>query len=597
MKRRYLIPVALLAMMLLSRVSAVDTAPSADDRSAAQLLPASTLVYVEIPEPKKLIELVFDHPMRKKLEAMDQYKTFKASPQYTQLMAGVAIFEKQVDMKWREAIEAVAGGGMTLAFDPTTQGVVILIKADDLKKMEQVRDGVFNFVRATAGKNDPLKPNNYRGIDTYKGPGGQGGMAIHGKWIILTNNKLLGQQVLDTIVDNPKNTLATDKEFVAAKAMATGRTSGSASAGDLPTVWTFARIAGVREAGLLSALMKEKSDNPGAELILGGLQETLKHANYATAALRLKNDEIRMTLAAPHDHAKVPKVREYFFAPHGQGAPRPLKVEGAALSITTYRDISAMFKSADELFEEGIAAGIANADSQISLFFGGRKFYGEVIGALKPQMQFIVARQNFKDITPGIKLPAFAMAARLKKNDPTTIAQFKAAFQSIVGFANIQGTMDGRAMLVPDMDKIDGATLLWASYLLDDKKTDPKKADIYYNFSPAMAIVGDRVFFCSTKELAEQLIAAAKKQTGSEFVDDNTLLELEGPAVIQMLRDNRDQLIAQNMVSKGNSPETAVAETDLLLELANYVKSSALSLSFKNNAATLDWGVKLSLPK
>ena len=596
MKRRYIIPVALLALMLLSRVKAVDSAPSADDRSAAQLLPATTLVYVEIPEPKKLVELVFDHPMRKKLEAMDQYKAFKASPQYTQLMAGVAIFEKQVDMKWREAIEAVAGGGMTLAFDPTTNGVVILIKADDLKKMEQVRDGVFNFVRATAGKNDPLKPNNYRGIDTYKGPGG-GGFAIHGKWIILTNNKDLGQQVLDTIIDNPKQTLATDKEFAAAKAMATGRSSSNTSAGDLPTLWTFARIAGVRDAGLLNALMKEKSDNPGAELILGGLQETIKHANYATAALRLKHDEIRLTLAAPHDHAKVPKVREYFFAPHGQGAPRPLKVEGTALSITTYRDISAMFKSADELFEEAVAANIANADSQISLFFGGRKFYDEVIGALKPQMQFIVARQNFKDVTPGIKLPAFALAARLKKNDPTTIAQFKAAFQSIVGFANLQGTMEGRAMLVPDMDKLDGATLLWASYLLDEKKTDPKKADIYFNFSPAMAIAGDRVFFCSTKELAEQLIAAAKKQTGSEFVDDNTLLELDGPAVIQMLRDNRDQLIAQNMVSKGNSPEAALAETDLLLELANSVKGSTFSLSFKNNAASLDWGVKLSLPK
>ena len=296
MKRRYIIPVALLALMLLSRVKAVDSAPSADDRSAAQLLPATTLVYVEIPEPKKLVELVFDHPMRKKLEAMDQYKAFKASPQYTQLMAGVAIFEKQVDMKWREAIEAVAGGGMTLAFDPTTNGVVILIKADDLKKMEQVRDGVFNFVRATAGKNDPLKPNNYRGIDTYKGPGG-GGFAIHGKWIILTNNKDLGQQVLDTIIDNPKQTLATDKEFAAAKAMATGRSSSNTSAGDLPTLWTFARIAGVRDAGLLNALMKEKSDNPGAELILGGLQETIKHANYATAALRLKHDEIRLTLA------------------------------------------------------------------------------------------------------------------------------------------------------------------------------------------------------------------------------------------------------------------------------------------------------------
>jgi hypothetical protein len=348
----------------------------------------------------------------------------------------------------------------------------------------------------------------------------------------------------------------------------------------------------------MNAFLKPKSDNPVLEMLVGGLQETLKHTPYLTAGLRVKNDELRLTLGAPHDPNTISAARGFFFAPPGKGAaPRPLKPDGTILSVTAHRDFSAMLRSADDLFDENVAAGIAQADSQLTLFFSGRPFTTEVLASFRPEVQIVVARPTFKDVIPSIKIPAFALVMRTRSADETTQTQFKTAFQTIVSFVNLGGAQEGKPMLVSDIDKFDGITLLSSKYAVDEKKTDKKKADIVYNFSPSMVIAGDQIMVCSTKELAEKLIAASKKQKADDLIPENTLIEIDGPSSLESLKDNREHLVAQNMIEKGHTPEQALTEIDALLDLVSLVKSMKTSMSFQNKWATLDLDIKLSLPK
>lgn len=584
MKRTLLLPIFLMTFV----ASLAHAAPNADHKSAAEILPGSSLVYAELSDSAAVIKLLMDHPIRKKLEASDGYKQYLASPQYEQLQNGLALFEKQTGMKWRDAIESMSGGGLYVGFDLSTNGFALLMKATDSDKLATIHQAVAEAVEKQ-NRGAIQKGRTYRDIDTWKI--GKGGFAIVGKWFLFTNNPDMGKTMFDNLLDGSPSALANDRDFKAAA----GR-RGSSS--DQPTAWAFARLPLIRGLGLLNKVLPEKSDNPGAELLFGGVQETLKNAPFITTALRVKNEELRLTIGAPHDPSEVSAARSFFFSPQGKGAaPKPLKPPGTMLSFTVHRDLAAMFRSADELFEENIAANIAQSDSQLTLFFSGRPFYSEVLGSFHPQMQIIVTQPTFKDVTPAIKVPAFAMVMRLKNTDDVTVAQFRTAFHTILNFVNLQGTQDGKPMLLTDLDKIDGATLLFSKYVFDASKGDKTKADIIYNFSPSMAIYGDRIMIASTRELAEQLIASAKAQKSDELISQNTLLELDGPAVLQALKDNRETLVSQNMLEKGHTPAQANAEIDTLLDLVSYVRSIHSSMTFQDKWATLDLSAKLTSPK
>lgn len=550
-------------------------APNADDKVAAQFLPGTTQVYVEIPSPKATLGAILDHPYRKSVEASEPYKKWLDSPQYADLQKKLDEFEKATGMTARQAAEL---GSIHVGFDLKTLGVAVLIKADDAAKLSGAINELATRLKIPRG-------NTYRGIDTWKVD--KGGFAVHGKWLVASNSADLGKFMFDRMLDGGADTLATDREFLAAR-----KSTGS----EPDSVWAFGRLALLRLGGHLKALDKEKSDNPGVELLGAGIIETLRQAPNVAASLRVKQDDLRLTVAAPHDASKVDPRRAFFFAPAGKGAAPALKPAGLLASITTYRDFPEMFKRADDLFDENVAAGLAQADSQLTLFFSGTNFFAEIMPRFGPQVQMVATRPTFKDVTPGIKLPAFASVFTLKDADENLMAQLRTAFNSILAFINLQGGQEGRPMLVSDIDKRDGATILSSKYLVDAKKVDKTKAELIYNFSPTIVLTKQHVIISSTKELGEQLLDELLKQKGTvPPIKENTLIEIDGGVALEMLRDNRQQLIAQSMIGKGLTPEQALAEVETLLDLAKLVKSAKGSLTYQNNAAVLDLNLKLNV--
>ena len=84
-------------------------------QTAAELFPASTIFYAEIPQPQKLVALVKEHPLRAKLEAMPEYKQVVKDPNYHKFQLGVAVFEAKMALPWDEALTAIAEVEFTFA--------------------------------------------------------------------------------------------------------------------------------------------------------------------------------------------------------------------------------------------------------------------------------------------------------------------------------------------------------------------------------------------------------------------------------------------------------------------------------------------------
>ena len=119
---------------------------------------------------------------------------------------------------------------------------------------------------------------------------------------------------------------------------------------------------------------------------------------------------------------------------------------------------------------------------------------------------------------------------------------------------------------------------------------------INYNFSPSIAFSGSRFVVASTKSLAHTLATARAidPPAGDAAIVVNTDGVLHFDSLQQLLRDNRGQLIAQNMLNEGHTKEEAEKKIDVLLEVLGYLDRLGLSLDTTSSELhiSIDVGLK-----
>ena len=312
----------------------------------------------------------------------------------------------------------------------------------------------------------------------------------------------------------------------------------------------------------------------------------------------MDKNRVRFELAAPHKNEWVSEARQYFFGPEGKGAaPALLSVKNELLSLSTYRDFSTMWLRAGDLFDEKVNDGFAQADANLSTFFSGKDFGEEVLGAMQPEVQLVVARQTFADNQPqpAIKVPSFALVFRLK--DPETMKpDFRRTFTSLIGFLNVIGAMNGQPQLDLDIDKNEDRQIVTASYLPDKAGATRAGLKIYYNFSPSVAFVGDHFIVSSTKELVGELLDVVDHEAAPRE-PVNTAMRTNLSGVHDILADNRGQLVAQNMIGEGHTKAEAEHEIDVLLQLISMLRDASLEMKTSNDTIRVTFELSLAAPQ
>jgi hypothetical protein len=546
---------------------------AADERTAAQLLPPSTVIYAEIRQPQDLLATVYDHPLVRRIEDLDQVRLAMEKKGYLDFKAGVAVVESQMGLPLRKIVGQAMGGGIFFAIDAKAQGVVVLARATDASTQSKLVETLVNLASLDAknkGNPAPVTMGDYRGIKTYSADKNQ--VAVMAGWLAATNKDDLEKQIVDRFLDPPKESLAEDPQFAKAHDAVSAST----------TAWGYVNMAALRDAGLAKKLFAGQSENAVAELLFGGIVSTLRQTPYVTVGLDVSDRQVRLSASAPHDREWAGESREYYFGPEGLGvAPSRLLEDGAIVSLSTYRDISAMWQRAGDLLNEQSNEELAKADSDLTTFFGGKDFGEDILGALRPEVRVVVARQAFAEgqSAPAIKLPAFGLVADLR--DPLKMQpELRRTFQNLIGFLNVIGAMNGQPQLDLDMEKTDSAQFVTASYLPDPKSKDQLGLKINYNFSPSIAFAGSRFVVASTNAMAHTLATAIATNPppgdAARVVNTDAILHFD--ALREILTDNREQLVAQNILSAGHSKEEAQRDIGAALDLVGWFDHLLLSL-------------------
>ncbi len=576
-RSRTLIAAALVALTTSYAVAA--------EKSAAELLPASVVGYLDVPEPAKLVSLVVDHPLAGEVANAPEYEQALGSPQFQHFQAALKAMEDRLGEKWPAALASLTSGGMVVGFDLPTQAGVVLLQAKDDEFATKVRSAFLELARQAAadqGNANLVKEDSHR--DVSISIVGDAQMAILGRWLVISNKGSLLRMVIDANAGEGE-TLAADEQFQ--KVTAAREQQNSA--------WLYVDLRVLRLTGALKNALGKKSDNPPAEILAGGILGALPDAPYVTASLDASPTKLSLTAALPCDAKAIAKSREFYVGPDAAGvAPPLLAPKGSLLSVATYRDFASLWRHAPDLFDEGINAKFAEAESNLTTFFAGRNFRDDILGNLEPGVQIVVARQEFPQdgVTPAIKLPAVAAVFRMKQPEETARI-FKVTFQSAVGFLNVVGAMNGADPLDLNSDKIGDSLVVSSVYLPPTDAKAREEAALHFNASPTAAFVGDRFILASAKPLAVELVEHVKKDAvaGERL---NTTARLDGAVGLAALAENRGPLIAQNMLEKGHDRAAAEQEIDRVLGALRVLKSSSLDLAVEGSKLKLTVSVELA---
>lgn len=560
-----------------------------EDDAVAEILPKTTIAYLEISEPAKIIDGVLNHPLYAKATALDVVKAAYEQKQYKDFQTGLKLFETQLGMPWREAVAKTAGKGIVVAVDGATQGVALVITAEEDASQAKLLETLNNIARLDAalkGKPKPESLGDYRGVKGYKLNGAIIGLL--GKRLIVCNNEEFAKKIVDAHLDHPTDNFAQSELLKAAQKNASGALA-----------FGLVDVAKLREAGIAKEAFTGKAENPAAELLFGGLLSTLKETPFATFAIRSVTSGLQAEVSMRHDRKWAGDQREYFFGSGGLGAaPATSAPPGSLFSIRAHRDISGMWLRAGDLFNEKINEEMAKAESGISNLFAGKDFAEDILGVFGPQVEIVAALNDFPSGAPipAIKLPGFAMVFELK--DPeAAIPELRRNFQNAIGFFNIVGAMNGQPQFEIESEKSDGIQIISATCVVDKRKLkDTAAIPIQYNFSPTAAFAGKRFVIASTRKIASDLVhgnvTPTEKSADSTTVT-NTAAELSGKPLRAALEANREQLIVQNMLQEGKSRAEAEAAIGVLLEVVGWFDRAALDLKTSNDNLTLTLDVKL----
>ncbi len=571
MKRLSLL-IALVAILSRSLFAAVD--------EPARLMPPSAAVYLQLSAVGEVVDRLLDPQLQGMLQKSSGYKTYLESPDYQKLQLGVTLLEGKLGRKWQQIVQDLSGG-VYFSFDPASKTALLMVRAARPATLNELNDTIRQFIELEStnnGRTSPVQSKEYQGFRGWTF-GKHVFHVIVDDLLIVSNEPAALQAVIDRYRDSTDGGLAGTDDFKQVRKQV--------SRGEIG--WGFARLDEARQRPGLRKVLDEKSNNPLVELVLGGVFDALKGAPLAMISAHRDGDEARLRVAMPYDASKVTPARKWYFGAEPALASLPaLNPPGAMLSLSYFRNTSELWAGKAELFDEATSAKMAQADSQLALYFGGRDFATDILGQLSPRTQLVVARQEFSadGVVPSMKLPAGALVLQMPEPDKfgTTLLL---AFQKVIGLANLIGGQAGKPQLLLGSEDFSGVTITKGTYI-EAADLDKKAAPAFYNFSPACARVGDRFIFGSTLKLTKDLITQLKSPAASKATGDNTRVQFDLRQAAGSLDDNREAIISQNMLKEGHTHDQAAADVGLLIELLRWVPSATVRLAAEPEQLALE---------
>ncbi|MEO6811908.1 MAG: hypothetical protein ABI353_22595, partial [Isosphaeraceae bacterium] len=465
-----------------------------------------------------------------------------------------------------QGVRDLTGGGLIFAVEANDRAFLVVTPSDP-EFLTRAHDRILEMARKNAADHDrpdPIKSDVYRGIVGYNIAPGEAHAIVDGRLVVASGSKLL-KAVIDRALDRPERSILDNKDWQTRQQELTPET----------LAWGFARLDLLRSLDKPQFTVPEKV-NPLATILFGSWIETFKRANWVSASLTWTEGRLGGELILPSP--PISDAYKGYIPPESSTAPAPLNPPGMIASVGLWRDLSALWDARDALLPPEAAQGLAKLDTAAGTFFGGRDFGNGVLGPLGSDWRLIVAQQDPATLkpVPDLKLPAFALVIDMKPEHKGFVNRLQAAFQTVVGLANLSSAQTKAPPLLLGSETIDDVTINTARFLPPETApANDEPVHQRHNFSPSTALVNDHFVLSSSLGLAKDLIKALKNPP--KPADGTLVVEAEGAELANLIDRNHGRLIAQNMLKKGNDRAKAAANVDFLGQLVRTLGHARLT--------------------
>ncbi len=535
-------------------------------------LPTSTIVAATIDDPAGMLSKLLNLPIELAQERVPALQAAMISPQYLAVRGTLAWAEDSLGGSTPELLQQLAGDGLTIGVTAQNR-FVIVADAPDAKRLEQLFRRIAQMASGRPVDDDQpgAKPNKvYRDINAYKF--GELIAATVGDKLVVGNNDQYVKETVDSILDGAVEGALDHADHPWPELPPGASTS-------IRAIVRHDRIPAIESA---VANLDGHAKDFGQELLIAGLFTGVSATGFTSATLDLQDQQFDLQWWMDRGPANNPNsaeedqevtqrrdLRRQIVGAKASASRDVLDIvslpQKAIACLTFDRNSGLLWAEKELMLDEGAAAQLDIADTQLSTAFGGFDFGDEVLGAIAPTMRLIAFPPQNTTGQPPI-LPEGAFIAQLKEDQSPQVARrFRIAWQTIIGLINVERGGSGQPQLEMETGSIKDIRWVTGRYSVSDaQELTANSVDLYASLSPTMATSDQRIVIASNDDLAKRLLETSDSipAIGAGGI---VSAAVDGQAIADLLKWNRPALLGQNMLEKGNDRTAAEREVDTLI--------------------------------
>jgi hypothetical protein len=554
---------------------APDSLSAAEPLDPVRLVPPSTDLIVKIDRPRVIADLAVNLVSRPELGGFRGYRDYFESTNYQLFKQLVGHFERELGNRWADLLDELAGDGVVLAIKFEKNGpapTLVIIQGHDpklLAKFFQKALDVAQQEQARQGIHDGYTRDSYRDTETLH-RGDKIHSALLGSAFVYSNTAARLHDAIDLYLDSSKGSLLAKKEYADAKQLVPGDA----------LVWAWVNLEFAHKSEELKPIFALPANFFPFHVAFGGLIDSLRRSPYLVTAIKADVGGGTLSLRLPagtsgmHElvHAHVPRSADRWAAPL-------LEPDGVLYSASYYLDLAEFWKQRAVLLPADQLKQIEDGNKKSAVFLAGNQF-SKFLEMEGPRQRFVVARQKVTgySMKPNAQQPAFALVTELR--DP------EAFTKAIDAPIKTGAFLAGLRIPMAAFEEERGGTKILGYKFVENEANKALGDGVLFNFTPSRARIGNQYVFSSSAELTRSLIDALEKETAlnaddksadsgaTESKDNEGIIlhsQLSFKGLSNYLGATKRQLVAQNMLQQGNSPEDADKEVSLFLELLDHL--------------------------
>jgi len=357
--------------------------------------------------------------------------------------------------------------------------------------------------------------------------------------------------------------------------------------------WAQLDVGAMRATLTPAGKWPEKLGNPFGAFLFGGLWRHLSGADQALLWAEVADRELTVS-GRVRSRDPLPESHRGFVVKPVEASFSASRLPRYLGEIAVTRGWADLFAERESLLDRKGVGALARFTTNINTLLGRLDFVDELLPGLEGATRLVAAGQVFsaESPVPSPRLPAFALVTRMNEAADRELAgRLEKATQMAFSHLNLDAVQKKLPTFLIETERYRDHRLLVTTY-----DEIPERPGLQFNFAPAAALVERHWIVATSRALLEDLVDAViekKRVAAAEPATAGDTIDVDVRAVADALRQNRRELVADQMRKKDLSRRRAAQEIDGLIGALDFLKR--FRLKAESTASCTEVTVRVSL--